>query len=97
MRAAGPVAAHTIRAGGVTCARGAVIPAEDAARLARAGVETRRRTLEPGDVGEDEAAGRLAAHLAGAGLHGETPFTGRCNLFAATPGSWSSTGRGSTP
>ena len=39
--------------------------------------------LEPGDVGEDEAAERLAERLAGENLRRERPFTGRVNMFAS--------------
>ncbi|MGU3361585.1 molybdopterin-binding protein [Methylobacterium sp. M6A4_1b] len=85
--AAGLIAAHTVRSHDVTLRKGRVIPAEDAARLAAAGLsELVAVTLEPGDVAEDAAAERLAAHLAGAHLHREPPFTGRCNMHAATAG-----------
>ena len=85
--AAGLIAAHTVRAHDVTLRKGRVIPAEDAARLAAAGLsELVAVTLEAGDVAEDAAAERLAAHLAGPHLRREPPFTGRCNLHAATPG-----------
>jgi molybdenum cofactor cytidylyltransferase len=42
--------------------------------------------LEPGDVGEDEAALQLAKRLAGAHLRLAAPFTGRVNLFAEVAG-----------
>ncbi|MCJ2036858.1 molybdopterin-binding protein [Methylobacterium sp. J-068] len=85
--AAGLIAAHTVRAHDVTLKKGRVIPAEDAARLDAAGLsELVTVTLEPGDVGEDAAAERLAAHLAGPHLTREPPFTGRCNLHAAAAG-----------
>ena len=85
--AGGLIAAHTVRAHDVTLRKGLVIPAEDAARLAAGGLsELVAVTLEPGDVGEDAAAERLAAHLAGPHLTREPPFTGRCNLHAATAG-----------
>ena len=42
--------------------------------------------LEAGDIGENEAATRLAAVLAGRGIVTETAFTGRVNLFAAVAG-----------
>lgn len=85
--AVGAVSAHTIRAGEAVVRKGRVVGAEDAERLARAGIETLvAARLEPGDVGEDEAAGRLAAALAGDNLTVERAFTGRANLFAAAPG-----------
>ena len=42
--------------------------------------------LEAGDVGEDEAARRLAERLAGRNLRLERAFTGRVNLFAERAG-----------
>ena len=42
--------------------------------------------LDPGDVGEDEAARRLAGALAGPNLRAEGAFTGRVNLFAEKAG-----------
>jgi molybdenum cofactor cytidylyltransferase len=42
--------------------------------------------LEPDDVGEDEAARRVAAAAAGAEVEAAAPFTGRANLFAKTRG-----------
>ncbi|KQP32302.1 molybdopterin-binding protein [Methylobacterium sp. Leaf100] len=85
--AAGLIAAHTVREHGVILRKGQPIPAEDAARLHAAGVrEIVAVSLEPGDVGEDAAAERLALRLAGPGLRRDSPFTGRCNLFAGQAG-----------
>jgi molybdenum cofactor cytidylyltransferase len=85
--AAGLISAHSVRRAGITLRKGAVIASDIAASLARAGLsEIVAATLEPGDVGEDAAAARLAGHLAGANLRVEPPFTGRCNLFAETAG-----------
>lgn len=86
-RAAGLIAAHTIRTGETTLRKGRRVEADDARRLGEAGVsDIVAVTLEPGDVGEDEAASRLAERIAGVGLRREAPFTGRCNLFAETAG-----------
>ena len=85
--AAGLITAHTLQAGGETLRKGRVIPPEAAIRLAAAGVgEVVAVTLEPGDVGEDGAAERLARRIAGGGLRIDPPFTGRCNLFAEQAG-----------
>ena len=55
--------------------------------LAAAGVKcVVAARLEPGDVGENEAALRLAKRLAGANLRCSPPFTGRVNLFAESAG-----------
>ena len=86
-QAAGLISAHTIRGGGITLRKGAVIGADATARLADEGVrEVVVAAPEPGDVGEDAAAARLASCLVGANLRVEAPFTGRCNLFAAAAG-----------
>ena len=86
-QAAGLISAHTVRREGLTLRKGAVIPQDLAAELARSGVsEIVAAALEPGDIGEDAAAARLAAHLAGPNLRVEAPFTGRCNLYAETAG-----------
>jgi molybdenum cofactor cytidylyltransferase len=85
--AVGAIAAHTVRAGDVVLKKGSVISAETAGRLQRAGIGSLTAVqLETGDVGEDEAARRLAEALAGAGVQVERPFTGRCNLFAVHAG-----------
>ena len=85
--AGGLITAHTLRTADATLRKGRVIPPEMVADLARAGIgEVVAVQLDPGDVGEDEAAARLARHAAGPGLVAEAPFTGRCNLFAQTAG-----------
>ena len=84
---AGLIAAHTVRAEGASLKKGRPILAEEALRLAESGIpEILAVRLDPGDVGEDAAAARLAGHLAGEGLRAEPPFTGRCNLFAQAAG-----------
>jgi molybdenum cofactor cytidylyltransferase len=84
---AGLITAHTLRTGGATLRKGATITLDMAAQLAAEGVrEVVAVSLDGEDVGEDEAAGRLASHLAGVHLRAEAPFTGRCNLFATCPG-----------
>lgn len=85
--AVGCIAAHSVRVGDVIVKKGATITTEDAGRLAAAGLgEIIAVQLEQGDIGENAAAARLAAALAGPGLVAEAPFTGRVNLFAEGPG-----------
>lgn len=85
--AVGLIAAHSVRAGEAVVKKGRVIAPDEAARLAAAGIgEVVAVALEPGDVGEDAAADRLAAAVAGSGVTVEPPFTGRANLHAAQPG-----------
>lgn len=85
--AAGLIAAHTVRADGLVVHKGRPIGGEEARRLSEAGLDSVVAvSLEAGDVGEDEAASRLAARLAGTGLSLSPPFIGRCNLHAAVAG-----------
>ena len=85
--AAGLVTAHTVRAGGATLRKGHVVTPEMAQQFAAAGLDDLVAVrLEPGDVGEDAAAHRLAERLGDRSLRVAAPFTGRCNLFAERPG-----------
>lgn len=85
--AEGAILAHSIPTPKGTLKKGRALSADDIARLAAAGhTEVVAARLEPGDVGEDEAAARVARAAAGAGTHAAAPFTGRANLFAAMPG-----------
>jgi molybdenum cofactor cytidylyltransferase len=87
MEAIGSLAAHSVRAGGVTVKKGSFVSAENAARLAEAGIATIVTVrLEPGDIGEDAAALRLAQAIAGEHVAVERPFTGRSNLHAREDG-----------
>ncbi len=79
----GGVAAHGVRAEGVALRKGDTITPAHVAALGRAGVDTIVvAALEPGDVGENEAAHRLAEAVAGPGLWIERAFTGRANIFS---------------
>ncbi len=85
--AVGALAAHSVRAGEATLRKGTLVSPEVALQLKQAGVETIiAARFEPGDIGEDEAAGRLARALAGENVVVEAPFTGRSNLYAETSG-----------
>jgi len=85
--ALGSIAVHSVRAEGRLLRKGAVISGEDVALLRAAGIaEIVVARLEPGDVGEDEAASSLAKAVAGEGITAEKPFTGRSNLCAKTAG-----------
>ncbi|MBX6322054.1 MAG: molybdopterin-binding protein, partial [Rhodospirillaceae bacterium] len=85
--AAGAILAHSVRLKGGSFKKGRVLSAEDVAALAAAGIDTvTAARLEPGDVGEDEAAHRIAKAAAGDNVEVAAPFTGRCNLIAATAG-----------
>lgn len=83
----GTILAHAIAAGQVMLKKGHVIGADDIAALQGNGVaEIVVARLEPGDIGEDAAAGVIAAALGGAHVDVEAPSTGRANLFAASAG-----------
>ncbi len=85
--ALGGVLAHALRQGGLSLRKGAIIGADEVARLRAAGVaEIVVALAEPGDLGEDIAAERLARAVAGSGVRVEAPFTGRSNLFAEGAG-----------
>ncbi|MBF9058844.1 molybdopterin biosynthesis protein [Rhodobacterales bacterium HKCCSP123] len=89
--AEGAVLAHAVALPGGRLKKGHVLRAGDVAALAAAGLaEVIVARLEPGDVGEDAAALRLANALVpepgAAGLRLEAPFTGRVNIRATGPG-----------
>ncbi len=85
--AQGAILAHAVRQGALVMKKGRVLSAEDCAALAQAGVASIiGARLEAGDVGEDEAAQRVATALAGDHLRCDVPSTGRVNLFAECAG-----------
>lgn len=85
--AAGAILAHSVSAPGGSIKKGRVLTATELARLKAAGLtHIIAAQLEPGDVSEDEAAGRIARAAAGENTHSSAPFTGRANLFADVAG-----------
>lgn len=83
----GGVTVHAIRQNGLVLKKGTVIGADEIAALKQAGVsEIVVARLDKDDVSEDEAAGSIAAAIAGDGVSVERAFTGRANLFAAKAG-----------
>jgi molybdenum cofactor cytidylyltransferase len=86
-RAAGTILAHGVRAGKLMLKKGRRLTEADIAALDAAGIAVVMvAELEPGDVGEDEAARRLAEAIAGPNLAARPPFTGRVNLHATLRG-----------
>lgn len=86
-QALGATAVHAIRKGGFVLRKGTAIGAADVEALKNAGIsEIAVARLDPGDVPEDEAAGRIAAALADDSVTADRAFTGRCNLFAKEAG-----------
>ncbi len=85
--AEGALLAHAMRLAGRSLKKGHVLDGADIAGLRREGhEEVIAARLEPGDVGENEAAARLAESVMGPGLKLDTAFTGRANLRADAPG-----------
>jgi molybdenum cofactor cytidylyltransferase len=81
--AVGATAVHSIRKDGIVLKKGTRIGPDHVSALAAAGIsEIVVARLEPGDVSEDQAAGEIAAVVAGEGVRTDRAFTGRCNLFA---------------
>ena len=86
-QAEGAVAAHSIRLSDHKIKKGQIISAHDIAVLQHHQIaQVMIARLEQGDVGENEAAERLAQALAGSGVRHEGPATGRSNLFAMHDG-----------
>jgi molybdenum cofactor cytidylyltransferase len=86
-KAEGAVLAHGVRIDSARLKKGDTLTRERRLALAAAGVtNVVAARLEPGDVGENEAAVKLAKHLAGANLRCSAAFTGRVNLFAERAG-----------
>jgi molybdenum cofactor cytidylyltransferase len=83
----GAILAHAVRIDGLTLKKGDVVTPDRRRMLAEAGVKSvTAALLEADDVGEDEAAARLAVRLAGENVRCATAFTGRVNLFAEAAG-----------
>jgi molybdenum cofactor cytidylyltransferase len=83
----GAILAHSVRLGKKVFKKGRVLNADDVAALGEAGIVTIvTARLDAGDVGEDDAASRIAQAACGENVSGSAAFTGRCNLFAATQG-----------
>ncbi len=85
--AEGAVLAHTHRLPGRVLKKGSVLDAASVSALRAAGIASViGARLEPGDVPEDEAAGRLADALLSPGLGRSGAGTGRVNLQAKVAG-----------
>ena len=81
--AAGAILAHGVNAGGRRWPKGRLLGAADVAELAALGLaRITVARLEAGDIGEDEAAARVAGLIAGPGVRVSAAATGRVNLHA---------------
>jgi molybdenum cofactor cytidylyltransferase len=87
VEAEGAILAHSLRLGTTALKKARLLSASDLDMIAAAGLERIVvARLETGDVGEDEAARRVALAAAGAEIEVATPFTGRANMFAKASG-----------
>ena len=85
--AAGAILAHSLKLGTIAFKKGRVLSPGDVELIAAAGLSAIVvARLEPGDVGEDDAARRVAAAAVGPGISVAAPFTGRANLHAEARG-----------
>jgi molybdenum cofactor cytidylyltransferase len=85
--AEGAILAHSTQAGKARLKKGLQLDAESISQLVDSGVETVIvARLEPGDVDENAAAGRIAEAFSGAGIEAAAPATGRVNLHATSAG-----------
>jgi molybdenum cofactor cytidylyltransferase len=85
--AEGATLVHSVRFGAAAFKKGRVLSRSDLDAMAAAGLaEVTVVRFDADDVGEDDAAGRIAAAAAGAGVTAAAPFTGRANLFAEARG-----------
>ncbi len=85
--AAGGILAHQVRVGDLAFRKSHLLSADDCAVLAAAGLdEVTIARLETDDIGEDDAARRLATAVADPSLRIDPAFTGRANLFADAAG-----------
>ena len=85
--AAGTILAHSMAVSKGTIKKGRILGLDEIVRLAAAGItEVVAARLEAGDVGEDQAAARVARAVAGTNVHAAAPFTGRANLYADKAG-----------
>lgn len=85
--AVGSILAHSQRAGSLRLKKGAIITADTAAALEKAGIHNIVvAQLDDEDVIEDTAATRIAEALAAVGIDAREASTGRVNLHASHAG-----------
>jgi molybdenum cofactor cytidylyltransferase len=85
--AQGAILAHSVKVGGRMLRKGRALTAADIEMLKAAGKESVvAARLEPGDVGENDAADRVATALVCPGVNASPAFTGRANFYASTGG-----------
>jgi molybdenum cofactor cytidylyltransferase len=81
------VLAHSVSAGATRFKKGHCLSTGDLETLKSAGIANIiAAALEPGDLGEDDAARRIADALVSSGIVAKPAATGRVNLHASTSG-----------
>eukprot|EP00903_Cladosiphon_okamuranus_P000868 g866.t1 len=86
-QAAGCILAHKTKLPGRVLKKGHPLTQQDCEDLAGQGIETLVvARLDPSDIGEDEAAERLARSAMGPNVSPDDAFTGRMNLYADQDG-----------
>lgn len=86
-QAEGAILAHSLPTPSGMIKKGRRLGASEISRLSAAGyADVVAARIDPGDIGEDEAARRIAAAAAGPGTRQAAPFTGRANIFADRDG-----------
>ena len=85
--AEGAILAHSLKLGATALKKGRVLSRADIDAITAAGLsEITVARLDTGDIGENDAAERVAAAAIGPGITAAAPFTGRVNLHAETFG-----------
>ncbi|EPE98088.1 NTP transferase domain-containing protein [Rhizobium grahamii] len=85
--AEGVILAHAVKLAGGNLPKGHKIESADIERLIGEGIEhVIAARIEPGDIGEDEAAGRLAGAVAPDHLRLSEASTGRVNVYSTVDG-----------
>ena len=83
----GAILAHSLRVGKSKWKKGRVLSAEDSEALAQEGLsQIVAARAEPGDIGENQAAARVAKIVAGKNIRAAAPLAGRANFFAKADG-----------
>ncbi len=84
--AVGIILGHTVR-GAVVLKKGHAVTPADVEMLKASGIgAVTGARLDPNDIGEDAAAGQIAAVLAAPNIQASPAHTGRCNLVAGESG-----------
>ena len=83
----GAILAHSLHTRAGTIKKGRALGAHEIAKLREAKfTSVIAARLDADDVGEDDAAARVARAMAGNSVRVAEPFTGRCNVFAEANG-----------